>query len=73
MHLEPGWVRNAPESSASERTQPEYSPSGIVNENSGELYIRFGSSHKTVDFIADILIIYWNDLDIQKQKSTVLI
>ncbi|MEZ4524700.1 MAG: hypothetical protein R2941_02110 [Desulfobacterales bacterium] len=28
-------------------------PCGILNENSGELHISPGSSHKTGDFIAD--------------------
>ena len=48
-------------------------PCGILNENSGELHISPGSSHKTGDFIADTLIIWWNDLDAEEQKSTDLI
>ncbi len=46
----------------------KYIPCGILNENSGELHISFGSSHKTGDFIADTLIKYWNNLNI-KEKS----
>jgi hypothetical protein len=51
----------------------KYIPCGIVNENSGELHISFGSSHKTGDFIADTLIKYWNNLNIDEQNSTDLI
>ena len=48
-------------------------PCGILNENSGELHISFGSSYKTSDFIADTLTEWWNDLDIFEQNSTDLI
>ncbi|MGE0083706.1 MAG: ISAzo13 family transposase, partial [Desulfococcaceae bacterium] len=51
----------------------KYIPCGILNENSGELHISFGSSHKTGDFIADTLIKYWNNLDIEEKNSTDII
>ncbi len=51
----------------------KYIPCGILNENSGELHISSGSSHKTGDFIADTLITCWNDLDIEEKNSTDLI
>ncbi|MGE0083219.1 MAG: hypothetical protein AB7S75_02230 [Desulfococcaceae bacterium] len=49
----------------------KYIPCGILNENSGELHISFGSSHKTSDFIADTLITFWNNLDIEEKNSVV--
>ena len=51
----------------------KYVPCGIVNENSGKLYISFGRSHKTSDFIVDTLINYWNNLDIKEQESVSMI
>ena len=51
----------------------KYIPCGILNENSGELHISFGSSHRTGDFIVDTLITYWNNLNIFEQNSTDLI
>lgn len=33
----------------------KYIPCGIVDEDSGQLYINFGSSFKTSDFIVDTL------------------
>ena len=35
--------------------QEKYTPFGIVNEDSGELHLTFGSSAKTSDFIVDAL------------------
>lgn len=51
----------------------KYIPCGILNENSGELHISFGSSYKTGDFIADTLITCWNNLNIEEKNSTDLI
>ena len=51
----------------------KYIPCGILNENSGELHISFGSSHKTFHFIVDTLTAWWNSLDIEDQNSTELI
>lgn len=39
--------------------QEKYTPFGIVNEDSGELYVAFGSSAKTSDFIVDSLAAWW--------------
>jgi hypothetical protein len=39
--------------------QEKYTPFGIVNEDSGELYVAFGSSAKTSDFIVDSLTAWW--------------
>ncbi len=37
----------------------KYTPFGIVNEDSGELHLTFGSSAKTSDFIVDALYAWW--------------
>jgi hypothetical protein len=37
----------------------KYTPFGIVNEDTGELYLTFGSSAKTSDFIVDSLQTWW--------------
>jgi hypothetical protein len=39
--------------------QEKYTPFGIVDENRGELFLRFGSSAKTSDFIVDSLHAWW--------------
>ena len=39
--------------------QEKYTPFGIVDENRGELFLRFGSSAKTSDFIVDNLHAWW--------------
>ena len=39
--------------------QEKYTPFGIVNEDSGELYVAFGSSAKTSDVIVDRLAAWW--------------
>jgi len=40
--------------------QETHVPFGIVDEDEGELYLTFGSSFKTSDFIVDSLIGWWN-------------
>lgn len=40
----------------------KYTPFGIVDEDSGQLHIAFGSSAKTSDFIMDSLYDWWNSL-----------
>lgn len=40
----------------------KYTPCGIVDEDSGQLYINFGSSYKTSDFIVDSLIQWWKTI-----------
>ena len=39
-----------------------YIPCGIVDEDTGELFIGFGSSYKTSDFIVDTLQTWWTKL-----------
>lgn len=40
----------------------KYTPFGIVNEGTGQLYLTFGSSAKTSDFIIDSLYGWWEQL-----------
>ncbi|ETW97297.1 MAG: transposase, partial [Candidatus Entotheonella gemina] len=51
----------------------KYTPCGIVDEDSGELYINFGSSYKTSDFIVDTIESKWNAMDEQEKSDTSLI
>ena len=50
--------------------QEKYVPCGIVDEESAELTITFGSSYKTSDFIVDALAAKWNALDDQAKAAT---
>jgi len=47
--------------------QGSYTPFGIVDEDTGELYIHFGSSYKTSDFIVDTLEGWWTRLSAPEQ------
>lgn len=40
----------------------KYIPCGLVDEDSGHLFIEFGSSAKTSDFIVDVLEHWWSQL-----------
>ena len=51
----------------------KYIPCGIVDEESAELYITFGSSYKTSDFIVDTLEAKWQAMDEQEKAQTSLI
>ena len=51
----------------------KYIPCGLVDEDTGQLYITFGSSYKTSDFILDTLQDWWHDLDPQEQAKTQLL
>ncbi len=51
----------------------KYVPCGIVDEESGELMITFGSSYKTSDFIMDALEAKWEAIDEQEQTGTSLL
>ena len=51
----------------------KYIPCGIVDEDSGQLYINFGSSYKTSDFIVDTLEQWWETLDAKEQQQCELI
>ncbi len=51
----------------------KYIPCGVVDEDSGQLYISFGSSFKTSDFIVDTLEQWWQLLNPQEQVPCELI
>jgi len=51
----------------------KYVPCGIVDEESAELTITFGSSAKTSDFIVDVLETKWDALDEAEKAPRVLI
>ena len=51
----------------------KYVPCGIVDENSGEFHITFGSSYKTSDFIVDTIEAKWNAMEKQEQTDASLI
>jgi hypothetical protein len=51
----------------------KYVPCGIVDEDSAELHITFGSSSKTSDFIVDVLEAKWDTLDEQEKSATSLL
>jgi hypothetical protein len=53
--------------------QEKYTPFGIVNEDSGELYLTFGSSAKTSDFIVDELQAWWERLAVQQREGISLL
>ena len=53
--------------------EEKYIPCGIVDEDSGQLHIHFGSSYKTSDFIVDTLQDWWQGLTQQQQKVTDLL
>ena len=48
----------------------KYIPFGIVDEDTGRLYLSFGSSYKTSDFIVDTLTTWWASLDPFDQAAT---
>jgi Rhodopirellula transposase DDE domain len=49
--------------------QEKYIPCGIVEEDSGQLHITFGSSYKTSDFTVDALEAWWAALDATEQVA----
>ena len=51
----------------------KYVPCGIVDEESAELTITFGSCSKTSDFIVDVLEAKWDALDESAKAATSLI
>jgi hypothetical protein len=53
--------------------QEKYIPCGIVDEDSGQLSIYFGSSYKTSDFIVDTLETWWTNLSATQQAQTTLL
>ena len=46
--------------------EEKYVPFGIVDEDEGALYLTFGSSFKTSDFIADSLMGWWESTPAQE-------
>ena len=48
-------------------------PCGIVDEESGEFHITFGSSSKTSDFIVDTIAAQWDAMHDQEKADTSLI
>ena len=48
----------------------KYIPCGILDEDSGQLYLNFGSSYKTSDFIVDSLSEWWQTL-LQPEKQQI--
>lgn len=47
----------------------KYIPCGIVDEDSGQLYLNFGSSYKTSDFMIDNLWMWWENISPQDQEE----
>ena len=50
--------------------QEKYSPCGILDEDRNQLFITFGNSYKTSDFIVDTLEDWWFGLETQEQQAT---
>ena len=50
-----------------------YVPCGILDEDSGQLSITFGSSYKTSDFIVEALEARWDAMDEQEKAATDLL
>ena len=48
----------------------KYTPFGIVDEDKGSLYLAFGSSYKTSDFIVDSLMGWWESIPEQATNQT---
>jgi hypothetical protein len=48
----------------------KYIPFGLVDEDSGQLHLTFGSSCKTSDFIVDSLETWWEGLPLPERDST---
>lgn len=48
----------------------KYTPFGIVDEDSGQLHLTFGSSAKTSDFIVDSLHAWWLAVPAPEKEST---
>jgi hypothetical protein len=49
--------------------QDKYMPCGIVDEESGQLYITFGSAYKTGDAMVDALAAWWAAVDASEQVA----
>jgi hypothetical protein len=53
--------------------QEKYTPFGIVNEDTGDLHVTFGSSAKTSDFIVDALQSWWEQRPVQEREVISLV
>ena len=51
----------------------KYTPFGVVNEDTGELHVAFGSSAKTSDFIVDCLYGWWERRSPQERDGLSLL
>ncbi len=51
----------------------KYIPCGILDEDKGQLYLNFGSSYKTSDFIVDSLCSRWKQIPVVEQQKLDLI
>ncbi len=51
----------------------KYIPCGILDEDTGQLYLNFGSSYKTSDFIVDSLFWWWKQIPVAQQEKLDLI
>ena len=49
--------------------EEKYVPFGLVDEDSGQLHVTFGSSSKTSDFIVDSLYDWWNDTPLAERAT----
>jgi transposase len=47
----------------------KYTPCGIVDEDTAQLHLTFGSSYKTSDFIVDALASWWATLEEREQVA----
>jgi len=47
----------------------QYIPCGVLDEDTAQLYVTFGSSAKTSDFIVDTLTAWWHGLSAQEQRA----
>ena len=53
--------------------QEKYTPFGIVDEDTAQLALRFGSSAKTSDFIVDSLESWWEQLPLAERDDVTLL
>ena len=51
----------------------KYIPCGILDEDIGQLYLNFGSSYKTSDFIVDSLSVWWSTISPAEKQQIDLI
>ena len=49
--------------------EEKYTPFGVVDEDSGQLHLTFGSSAKTSDFIMDCLYGWWERLPLEERND----